>query len=249
MTISAVGSQAGGNHAEATTAVSRAYPANVTAGNLLLVAGMKFNDGSDAFVAGDLTKTAGTATIGTIAMDVSVNFDVDGGLHFIASAVWSIPVTGTGSCTLQVGGAPANSYLLIGSDEYTSGNGQIVLEPGVTSTGSALTGAPATGDITSAGSAQSVFFGAVALDASIGITITPDAAFTQVYEDEAGLTDMCGSVIRQIVNTAVTDAASWTAPTLNQWAAVVASYKEPAATSSGRFGKFLAGHRNVRMVV
>lgn len=227
MTITAVASQAGGNHAENTTSVSRAYPGNVTAGNILLIAGIKFSPGNDAFVVGDLTKTAGTATLGTIALDVNINFN-HAATDFIATGLWSVPVTGTGSLTLQVGGALAGSFLLIGSDEYHSDNGQITFETGKTSTGTGTTGAPTTGNITSAGPAQSVFFGAVAINASGSVTITPDGAFTQVYEDEAGTTDMTGSVIRQFVATSTTDAASWTAPTTNEWAAAISSYKEPS---------------------
>jgi hypothetical protein len=214
--------QQGGVTADNATSVARAFGSNITAGNLLIVCAFKFSPTSDAFVVGDLTKTAGTATIGTPVLDVQVNFNHFEG-NFLAVGIWSVEVTGTGSCTLTVGGGLAGSYWGLGTAER-SGVETGVARLAASNTGTGATGAPATGNASS--TANALFVGVLATNIATNSAHTQDGAFSLIFESEDGTTHMTGSSIDQISVGALTDAASWTAPTTVQWAAAVAVYKE-----------------------
>src|SRR5688572_17812296 len=110
--------QSGGNFANNATAVTRSV-GSVTAGSLIVVCGMKFSPTTDAFAAGDCTQSAGTATIGSVTLDRGHNLDMAGGSGWGSVGIWSAPVTGSGTLTMQVGGALAGSYLLIGAGEFS----------------------------------------------------------------------------------------------------------------------------------
>jgi hypothetical protein len=214
--------QQGGVTADNATSVARAYGSNVTADNLLIAVAFKYSPTTDAFAAGDLTKTAGTATIGTPTLDASINFNHFEG-NFLAVGIWSVPVTGTGSCTLTAGGGLAGSYWGFGTAER-SGLDISATRVAATNTGTGATGAPATGNASS--TANALFVGGLASNASTNTAHTQDAAFSLIFESEDGTAHMTGSSIDQISVGALTDAASWTAPTTVQWAAAVAVYKE-----------------------
>lgn len=242
MTVARVASQATGAIGDAVTAIACAYPVNVTSGNLLVIMGAKFVTASDAFVAGDVTKTAGTATIGTVTLDSQVNYDGgSGGAAYIASGVWSVPVTGTGSCTMQVGGAAAGSYMLIAINEYTGADVSGTRVEGQ-NTGTGTTGAPATGNATV--TTGGVFLGSLATYTTSATTHTVGADYTQIFESENGSLHMTGSFEDRIVSSTTTDAADWTAPTTAQWCACVVTYKQAAAAGTrpvkmaGRWGGY-----------
>ena len=241
MTINFVSGQAGGAAGNNTTSVTRAFGSNVSANSLIIIVGMKYSPSSDAFASGDCTKSAGTATIGTISLDRQVQVDTTNA-DFAAVGIWSVIVTGGGSLTMQVGGAVADSYLLIATDEYTGNWDSTRAEAGNSNSDSADNTSPATsGNATSAG--EALFIGGMNVNTLAGVTITPDAAFTTIFEDEAG-TDDNGSAIRRIVSTGTTDQAEWTITggTWYGWAAAVQVYKEAAAT--GGWGSLLSSSRN-----
>lgn len=227
MTITAVASQASGGIANVATSLGVPYPGNITNGNLLLIGPWKWSAATAPFVAGDITKSAGTATIGTPAMNIKRE-NLYNGVNEESAASFSAAVTGSGSATIQMTAA-TGSFLGLSIDEYNSTNGAITLEAGVTNSATGNSGTPDSGNVTSAGAAQSVLHSVMTTNNGGGNNaITPDAAFTQIFEDENGVTDQPGSAIRRIVATGVTDSGSWTA-TSDNWVAVVASYKEPAA--------------------
>jgi hypothetical protein len=180
MAIAAVGSQAGGTNANNATSVSRAFGSNVSVGSLIIVVGMKFSPSNDAYVAGDCTKSAGTATIGTVALDHSSNITT-GGTNHAAVGIWSAIVTGAGSLTMQTAGAAAGSFLLIATAEFSGSWDASRLEAGVSNagTGADSDAAGTSGDATSAGAA--LFIGGLSLETNSGGTITPDAAFTAIF--------------------------------------------------------------------
>lgn len=232
MTITVVAGQEGGTNANGTTSVSRAFGSNVTSGNLILVAAMKSTTASDAWLATDCTLSAGTATVGTIALDKTIEIQVAGGF-FQAVALWSCLVTSSGSCTMQAAGAAAGTDLLIASGEYaaTSGWDGSRLEASASASTATDNTNAATGNATSA--KRALFWAAVAIDLSATITITPDAAFTQVFEDENGLTDEGGSAIRQLVATGTTDSGDWTIGNNGGWGCVMGVYKEVNPDATG----------------
>lgn len=232
MAIAHVTGQSSGNVAPNTTSVSEAFNNDVTAGNNLYVVGFKYSPSNDALAEGDLTKTAGTATLGTITLDVSVNFAYNADANHIAIGIWRIPVTGSGSLTLQLGGAVAGSYLGIAVDEFEGDWDSSSLEDTSSNTDAASNTTPGTtGNVTSAGAA--LFIAGITIGTGTTVTITPDGAFTETFEEEAGATNQPGSMIWKIVGSGNTDQGEWTlsgSGTWSEgWAGVAAVYKEAAA--------------------
>jgi len=212
--------------------VSRAFPANVTEGSMVSVVAIKYHDTiSDPFVEADCTKSAGTATIGTITLDRSHSLSTEAGpSSYISIGIWSLLVTADGSLTMQVGGADANTYWILVSDELAGNWDSSRAESGNnggTATDSQTTAT--TGDATTAG--HGVFVGALGLNTlAAPATLTHDAAFTSVAEETDGANNMVGEVIRRIVASGTTDAASWSAISGANfgWCAVVQAYRQAA---------------------
>jgi len=232
MTIAAVGGQAGGATGSGAS-ISRAFPSNVSAGSLVVIVGWRYDPASNAYLAADCSKTAGTATIGTISLDASFNLnDLDGSWGQVG--IWTCLVTGAGSLTLQIAGGDATGAPSIATHEFT-GNWDS------TRFGPSSSNSTATNDTTNANSGNATSTGAALFIGGLSVantgntvTVTPDAAFTTIYEFEAGATSQPGSGIYQIVSGATTDRAEWTIGTPNTgWCSVVAIYKEIASTTAG----------------
>lgn len=228
MSIARIAGQAAGAVADSATSVSKAYAGNVTSGNLLIIVGVKYSPSNDTFAAGDCTKSAGTATVGTITLDKVNNYNYSGS-EYVTVGIWSVPVTGTGSCTMQVGGGVAGSYWIIGIEEVSGADTGASRVEG-TNSNQNTSGAPDTGTVASAGGA--LFVGGLGTVTSGATTHTADGAFTLIYEQEDGSAHMTGSVIDMIVTTGTTDSASWTAPSGPQWAAALAVYKEASGAAA-----------------
>jgi hypothetical protein len=223
--------QSGGNFANNTTAVTRSV-GSVTAGSLIVVTGMKYSPTTDAFAAGDVTQSAGTATIGTVSLDRGHNLDLGGAIGFASTGIWSAIVTGSGTLTMQVGGALAGSYLLIAAGEF-SGSWDASRVENVNSGGSATNGQTSFSSGTAATAGAGLFVGCLQYSCSTTQTNTPDAAFTEMYSNEAGTTDDTGSAGYRIVSSATTDAWDGTMQSANDgWAAAVVAYKEAAAATA-----------------
>ena len=232
MTITAVASQEGGAIADNTTSVSRAFGSNVTAGNLVVVMASKFSPGSDPFVAGDCTKSAGTATLGTISLAVQVEVNSDNPNRQVAG-IWYAVVSGTGSCTMRVGSALAASYLSIGTGEYSSDvgwSGAILEATNSNSTATDSQSPATTGNGTSAGAA--LFTASLGYHGSGNDAITEGASWTLIHEEQDGTLHQTASEIRRIVASGTTDQGSWTLTTSGNnlgWGAALAVFKEVAA--------------------
>lgn len=222
MTITAAG-LAGGAPGNNTTSVSHSV-GSVTAGQLVVICGMKYSPSADPFVAADCTKSAGTATLGTISLD-KTNGGADGVGAFGYTGIWSAIVTGSGTLTMQVGGAVAGSYLLIAAEAF-NGNWDGTRVEATAGTDQDTTSPVSTGNATSAGAA--LFVGAMQNNAAAASTITHDAAFSLIYENETS-TDDNGSAIYRIVSTGTTDSGDWTSTALNAGMASLVVYKEAAA--------------------
>lgn len=217
------------------TSMSDSFASNVTNGNLIFVAAYAYmSTAAPVFVSGSLTKTAGTATIGTPALAINATNTTGSPQH---AAVWTVPVTGTGSLTLQVGGMTSGSYagMVIGEVSGADTSGTRV-EATNSATFDTPTTAVDTGNATSAGGA--LFVGALAFDTGSFISITEDAAWTLLGEHEDGGTNETGSLIYRIVTSGTTDSASWTlgiGP--NSSAAVVAVIKAGTAAATSQVAK------------
>lgn len=220
---------AGGSTQDNAAAIARAFGSNVTAGNRVVMAVAKFNAAQRVFVAGDCTKTAGSSTLGAIVLEHQFVYNDTGGTSggYIHTGIWSAAVTVGGSLTLSVA-ADASSYMLCGQMEFASSAG--ALSSSTVNQSSAASGAPSTGSVTPA-RYEAVVIGVLAVSGSGTTTITPDAAFTQAYEEENGGTSMTGSVIYRII-TSGSATPNWNPPTTFAWCAAAASLVEPAAAAN-----------------
>jgi hypothetical protein len=218
--------QKAGGTADNTTSVVVAYPADVVTGDLLVIAVVKYSPSDDAFVVGDISKSAGTATLGSFTLDQNVNFDFQASSDRMAGAIYSAPVTAGGSCTITVGGAVAGSFLVMSVSEWEGlDTGASRLEDSDTGTGAS--GAPATATATSAGAA--LFAGIVLTNYAVVTTHTPGADYNTLFESEDGATHATGSAEYRVVTAGTTDAADWVAPTTSDYACALAVYKAATA--------------------
>lgn len=227
MTISKVVGQATGvSVANDNNAATKAFPGNITSGNTIFVLGMRYTTSSKAFVAGDCTKSAGTATIGSIALDSATEYNVSAG-NYLQIGIWSASVTGTGSATMQLAAGGGGSYQIMAIDEAHSDVGAISFVAGSNKAGSGATGAPATASGSS--TTNAIFMAAVATITSGATTHTPGLTYSQIYEEEDGASYQTGNAEYKIVTGATSSTADWQAPTTVPWAAALAVYQEPAA--------------------
>lgn len=236
MTIAAV--QETGNYTAGTN-TSKAFASDVTAGNLIVICGAKYSPGNDAFALADCTKSAGTATLDTIALATQTIIATTTGADYAAASVWSAIVTGSGSLTMQVGGGLSGSEMLMGIGEYSATNGWDASRLEDSDIGKLATnnsGAAITGDMTSAGGA--LFIGGAGINTGSNLTITADSPFQKIFELATGASTAVASFIRRIVTAGTTDAVgmSWTPSSDDGWAVAGAVYKEVAgAPPSGGF--------------
>lgn len=209
MAIAIVGGQSGVARVASGTSITRAYGSNVSTGSLLIVVAVKYSGtGTDPWVVGDLTQSAGTATLGSIQLDEEYELPMTGAADYCSIGIYSVIVTSGGSCTFQLT-AGAASYITLISGEFT-GNWDSSRVEDTSQNGSATdsSGVMSSGDCTSAGAA--LFIGGLngyTLDAR---TLTEDAAYSLIAEEEDGNTYEEGSGIYQIVATGTTDNAEWT---------------------------------------
>lgn len=216
---------------EGGTSISVAFDSSVTAGNLIVVmctAGSNTSSPGGPFVAGDCTKSAGTATVGTVTIDKQLDDTVTGGYQ--SDGIWSVPVTGSGTCTMQVANFTSGSWATLEIVEYSGAD--------VTSSRVAATnGASGTSSAAASGNAASgmagVFCGVLGVYAGGTVTLTQDGAFSLLDEYEDGSTHEVSSYIERIVSSDTTDSADWTLGSSQDWCACVAVYKQASGDTYG----------------
>ncbi|MDH5738734.1 MAG: hypothetical protein OEY77_00245 [Nitrospira sp.] len=199
------------------TNMTRAFSSNVSSGSLLVVSAARWRSFDSAlYIAGDLTKSAGTATIGS----PTLHYSAAAGSHQVVG-IWSVLVTGSGSLTLQVAHPSGGTYGSVVAAEYSGTWDSSRTEASNTGTG---TGAAAdSGNATSAGAA--VFIGALTTDHSGTPALTEDAAFSLLGEDEDASARIQHAAIERIVASGTTDSASWTIGA-STWVTGVVVFKE-----------------------
>jgi hypothetical protein len=153
----------GTNGATASTLAISFSGASVTSGNTVFcgVSDLSF----PVFAAGFLTKTAGTSTIGTVAMDQSSGTNA-------GVAIYRVPITGTGTVTLTYNPANGANYRLMGCAEFSGVNATPL------STHSAVTGGP--GTLHTTGSITTTDIGVMIYMAAE----TPNNDFTRSWSDQ-----------------------------------------------------------------
>lgn len=218
--------QSGGSLADNAATVARTTTSNVTAGNLVVVMCFRYADtDSTNFVAGDLVKS-GTCTVTEQQLDAAINSNYNT-TFYVGVGIWSARVTGTGSLTMTATTAAGNyAGLAIAEFSATSGWDSSRLEgtPATASTTSDNTNADTGNSSTAAGG---VFCSVLATSNNGGaVTITQDAAFNLIFEEQDEDTHGVGSTMYQIAGGALTDSGSWTISNNLGWACANAVYKE-----------------------
>ena len=205
------------------TGITLAFISNVANGSLAVIRVSKWGGGgSDPFVIGDISKSSGTATIGTITLDKQFEYNITG-VYYLNTAIYSVPVTGAGSLEFTIGGAASGSYLSMALEELTGDIDVSSTRVAGTNSGSGASGAPDGGNVTVTGGG--VICGALCTNGSASTAHTQDAAFTLLYESEDGVNHNTASYISRISASSLTDNPSWTAPTTLEWVAVAVAYK------------------------
>lgn len=198
---------------------------SVTAGNLIVVQAVRYNNTSDPFVAGDCAKTSGTATLGAFSLDCQTELDFGGGSGVRQVGIFSAIVTGTGSLGITVSGNPGD-YWLISSSEF-NGTWDASRKDGAAATGGSATNnqtTAASGSLTSAGAG--VFVGAMQVEG--GGTITQTTG-NSIFEMESS-SHLPGASGYRLVGTSTASSFDWTIPSPNEgWIAGQVIYKEASA--------------------
>lgn len=241
MAIAAVSGQNGGATAAATSD-TYAYGSDVSVGSLIVIIGHQTGSGdNDIFVAGDCTKSAGTATIDTIQLDTQIQVNA-GANVYLRTGIWSCLVTGAGSLTMQVSnGSPLTTA--IHGHEFTGSWDGTRLEDSATASTSTDDTDASTGNATSAGAA--LFVAGVTTVDETAVGITEDGAYTLIVETaETSDGNAEAGSCYQIVGTGTTDAGDWTLGNNKGWSCNLAVYLEAAAagaTPHNPFGLAFSG--------
>ena len=166
-----------GSSAQATT-LAYTFDAShtVTSGNTVLLAIASYLSGvGHNYAAGDVTKTAGSATIGTVVLDQATNQMAD----ISGVAIFRVPITGSGTLTLTYNNTTAGGFIFAMGSEWVGFNASPVGTK-ATSTG---TGTSHTSGSISTTSAGIIFY--VASEVSGG-DFTRTYSDTLLYKVDAG---------------------------------------------------------------
>lgn len=179
MTIALVSGQTCGASAGSGANCDLVFPGNVTAGNLIVVAGGIAYNPTRTSVAGDLTQFSGTAILGTIQLDGEGTRSTNPSNQ---TPVWSVPVLTSGSLTLRIAGI-SGSLINAGAAEFSGMRLAADRVWNVVTSSVASGGTPkqiAVANQQSVGHALQIgSFGVF----TPGCTYTPDAAYSTIYSE------------------------------------------------------------------
>ncbi len=190
--------------------------ASVTAGDSIVIGVMGINvSGGLTFSAAGVTQTAGTATIGTVSMD---HHDDAAVAATIADAIFRVPITGSGSITIQVA-ASATAYLIVGAVEAHNLNAT-PFDTGNVATG---TGAvQSTGTITTSALGLIIFTGTELAGVDF-VRTGSDTPF--VFNIQTGSSDFTGCVQYRITSSNSNTMTDTTGAVSNPWQVSYGAYK------------------------
>lgn len=192
----------------------------VSVGSLICVT-IGVNEASPTFVAGNCTKSSGTATIDTPTLDKA---QVGTGQQ---TGQWSALVTGAGTLVMAIA-TPVSTYSILTITEASGSwdSSRVEASNGANATTSTT---PSSGNATSAGAA--LFIGALAVDNGAAITLTPGGSgWANTFTSLDGTAHEVGAGSYKVGSSGATEAATWTisaAP--NNTATSVVAYKEAGA--------------------
>lgn len=183
-----------------------AFPGAVTAGSLLVVAGFANNNATGIGL---------TDTRGTVYTVVNGTAGPGGEYPFIGYGI--APSSGANTVTLTC----TSGFFGFGVDEFAVVPGAVASVNGGTTTG---TDSANPSDSITTATAGELIIASMASAIATSETITPNAAWTQIYEQQDGSTHVAGSVIFRIVSAAGAYTAAWTLVS-SDWAAQTFSFR------------------------
>lgn len=238
MTITNVGTQAGGSTTDASATALKAFGANVAVGSLIYATVCKFQTGGPAAIVAANCTITGTATItgGVFTLDkqfTSANLEI---------AVLSAIVTGAGTCTINLaGGSGGATYWVIGTNELAASSGWDAARVENSNTGSGTATPQLSGNIVGA-NGTGCFVGATTLDTGANDgTYSEQAAFTRIYRETDGTAHAVGLIMQQIVAVNTTDAIESSTAGAQLYAAAGVIYKEVSAGAGPKIGLMTMG--------
>lgn len=206
---------AGTNTASSSTGAV-ASGANVTTGDLVVVVACLFNANPRTFVAADCVKSAGTSTIGTVALGKAQQVVGTDGSYSTVS--FFCMVTGTGSLTMRVtGNAASDWFVCIAAFSSNVSPTSYSLESSNGASSSTSGSTPlSTGNGTSAGAA--IFLTGCGMGNSGAGAITV-SGYTSIATHTASDGAMTGGAMYHLVTSGTTEAASWATTIAGVWGA------------------------------
>lgn len=231
MTISlAVPENAAENQALASS-VAISMPNDVQAGAMLSVLGIAFTNGvNDPPVAADLAQSAGTAVLGTIALDAVVTRVLAGPLYLHAG-LYSTLVASKGSLTLTFdGGASATAVNAAGVEFQGEWDGSRLVDTAVNQGNDTI---PQTGIASSTDAG--LFVGALMhTNSSIGSAATEQSPLLLHAERDSSPTNIGDSIASAIFAAQASMSARWVTNNSVDWIAILAVYQERATYRHSR---------------
>jgi hypothetical protein len=212
-TIAEVAGQRTKGQFDNATSTSVAFPANVTANNLLVVAGTVWRDN------GGTTITI-SDTLGTLYTARTFVSTTDGNYRpFIA---WGIAPT-SGENTVTVTAGLDGAYCSFGMDEFSGVDAASPLD----TDGGGVSGGPDTAPTSSltTGVANALIVGTMSVQSGAVVFMTPGSGYTEIAEEEDNTNHQSFHAEFQIVTTAQDYTVDWTLGTSSAWDLYHVSFK------------------------
>ncbi len=196
-----------------------AYANNVTSGNLLVAGGVWYAPSSTAISQLTITSTCTTG-----------NWTIDGDEHGGGSPndVWNwiayAVATSSSACTITATGTgAAGSYFSYGASEFT---GQHASTPHSVDGGNSSGTATSASDAITTATANELIIGVFAHGSAANTSITPGGSYTQINEEEDGVTHAAYNLVFRIATTATSYTVDFTVGTSTAWMVSTHSFQE-----------------------
>jgi len=212
MPVTLVSGQINGNHAEGGNPVDVAAPSDVAAGDSVILG---VGEWQQTPVVANISKQAGTATIGTIVRD---HYRA-GASNVTGLAIFRVPITGPGSLTMRYAPVGTNSATM--SLCELAGTDSSPLGPTDSNNGAGST-------ITTNSIATTVNGAIIAVSGNnTGLTYTATPSNTVIYQLDNG--NYCAFDAQLKIITGSPNTLSWSLSISPTWWAIAVEYKEMAA--------------------
>lgn len=194
-----------------------AYTSNVTANNLLIIAGSNWRSGGAALT---ITDTVGTSYT-VIEHDFQTNYKI-----YIAYG----KAGGSGANTVTIDPSSIGNYMAFAIAEYSGNDTTTLLDvDGGFSTG---TGTAASDSLTTT-TANALIIGVMGFETATTRTLTPGGSYTELGEFEDNNSITAYNAVSRIATTATSYTVDWTLGASDTWHALTAAFKEAGVSGPG----------------